>query len=63
MICTFQVVHCLFVFEKSRNKCLEIYKLDPAHFIFGPELAWQVALEKAKAKLVLLTKIDMSFML
>ena len=27
------------VFENFRNKCIEIYKLDPSHFLSGPELA------------------------
>ena len=39
------------VFENFRNMCLEIYKLDPAQFLTSPGLAWQTALEKAKAKL------------
>ena len=29
------------VFENFRNKCIEIYELDPAHFLSAPELAWQ----------------------
>ena len=28
------------VFENFRNKCIEIYELDPAHFLSAPELAW-----------------------
>ena len=28
------------VFENFRNKCIEIYKLDPAHFLSAPGLAW-----------------------
>ena len=27
------------VFENFRNKCIEIYELDPAHFLSAPELA------------------------
>ena len=27
--------------ENFRNKCIEIYKLDPAHFVSAPGLAWQ----------------------
>ena len=27
------------VFEHSRNKCIEIYELDPAHFLSPPGLA------------------------
>ena len=25
------------VFENSRNKCIEIYELDPAHFLSAPD--------------------------
>ena len=32
------------VFEKFRNKCAEIYELDPARFLFAPGLAWQACL-------------------
>ena len=28
------------VFENFRNKYIEIYKLDPAHFLSAPGLAW-----------------------
>ena len=28
------------VFENFRNKCIEIYELDPAHFLSEPGLAW-----------------------
>ena len=28
-------------FEKFRDKCIEIYQLDPAHFLSAPGLAWQ----------------------
>ena len=34
------------VFENFRNKCIEIYKLDPAHFLSSPRLAWQTCLKK-----------------
>ena len=34
------------VFENFRNKCIEIYELDPAHFISAPGLAWQAFLKK-----------------
>ena len=27
------------VFENFRNKCIEIYELDPAHFLSAPGLA------------------------
>ena len=47
------------VFEYFRNKCIEIYKLDPAHFLSAPGLAWQACLKKTKVELELLTDIDM----
>ena len=50
------------VFENFRNMCLEIYELDPAHFLPAQALAWQIALKKAKVKLDLLTDIDMFLM-
>ena len=50
------------IFENFRNRCIEIYQLDPAHILSAPELAWQVCLKKTKVKLELLTKNDMSFM-
>ena len=41
------------VFENFRNKCLEVYELDPAHFLSLPALAWQACLKKANVKLEL----------
>ena len=38
------------VFENFRNKCIETYELDPAHFLSAPGLAWQVCLKKTKVK-------------
>ena len=32
------------VFENFRDKCIEIYELDPAHFLSAPGLAWQACL-------------------
>ena len=43
------------VFESFINKCIEIYKLDPAHFLSTPGLAWQTCLKKTGVKLELLT--------
>ena len=43
--------------------CLEIYRLDPAHFLFALGLPWQAALKKTNVKLVLLTDTDMLLML
>ena len=50
------------VFENFRNKCLEVYELDPAHFLSLPGLAWQECLKKTSIKLELLTDYDMFLM-
>ena len=50
------------VFENFRNKCIEIYELDPAHFLSAPGLTWQACLKKTKVELELLTDIDMLLM-
>ena len=50
------------VFENFRNKYIEIYELDPAHFLSAPGLAWQACLRKAVIELELLTDIDMLLM-
>ena len=39
------------VFENFRNKCIEIYELDPAYFLSAPGLAWQACLKKTGVKL------------
>ena len=36
------------VFENFTNKCIEIYELDPVHFLSGPGLAWQACLKKTE---------------
>ena len=51
------------VFENFRNTCLKVYKLDPAHFLLLPGLAWQACLKKTNIKLELLTDHDMLLML
>ena len=38
-------------FENFRNKCFEIYELDPAHFLSAPGLAWQTCLKKNRNKI------------
>ena len=50
------------LFENFRDKCIEIYELNPAHFLSAPGLAWQACLKKTKVKLELLTDIDMLLM-
>ena len=46
------------VFENFRNKCIEIYELDPTHFLSVPGLAWQACLKKTEVELELLTIND-----
>ena len=50
------------VFENFGNKCIEIYELDPVHFLSAPGLAWQACFKKTEVKLEWLTKIDMLLM-
>ena len=50
------------VFENYGNKWIEIYELDPAHFLSAPGLAWQACLKKTGIKLELLTDVDMFLM-
>ena len=51
------------VSEKFRDKCIEIYELDPALFLSAPGLAWQACLKRTKVNLELLTDIDMLLMI
>ena len=50
------------VFENFRNKCIEIYELDSAHFLSGPGLAWLACLKKTEVELELLTNNNMLLM-
>ena len=50
------------VFEKFREKCIEIYGLYPSYFYSARGLAWKAWLKKAGVKLELLTDIDMLLM-
>ena len=50
------------VFESFRNKWIEIYELDSAHFLSGPGLAWEACLKKAEVELELFTDTDMQSM-
>ena len=50
------------VFENFRNKCIEMYELDPAHFLSAPGLAWQACLKKTEVDLELLTNNDVLLM-
>ena len=46
------------VFKNFGNKCIEIYELDPCHFLSAPGLAWQACLKNTEVKLEFLTDID-----
>ena len=50
------------VFENFTNKCIEIYELDPAHYLSTTGLAWQPCLKKTEVRLELLTNADMLLM-
>ena len=50
------------VLENFGNKCIEIYELDPVHFLSAPGLAWQACFKKTEVKLEWLTEIDMLLM-
>ena len=50
------------VFENFRNKCLEVYELDPANFLSLLGLAWKACLKKTNVELELLTDYDMLLM-
>ena len=50
------------IFENFRDKCIEIYELDPAHFLSAPGLASQACLKKTELKPELLTNNDMLLM-
>ena len=51
------------VYAKLREKCIEIYGLDPSYFYSAPGLSWQVCLKKTEVKLELLTDYQMLLMI
>ena len=50
------------VFENFRNMCIEIYELDPTHFLSALGLAWQACVKTSGVELELLTDVDMLLM-
>lgn len=46
------------VFENFRNKCLQIYKIDPAHYYTAPGLSWDAMLKFTDVRIELLTDVD-----
>ena len=47
------------IFENFRDDCIEIYGLDPAHFLSAPGLAWQAFLKEREKELELSADINM----
>ena len=54
--------YLLMYLQNFRGKCIEIYGLDPAHFLSAPGLAWQACLKKTEVELELLTDNEMPMM-
>ena len=50
------------VFEKFRDKNIEIYEIDPALIFSAPGLTWQICLKKSGTKLELWADVDMLLM-
>ena len=50
------------VFENFRSICLKIYELDPSYFVSTPGFAFEAMLKCTKAKLELMTDINMVLM-
>ena len=50
------------MFKNFRDRCNEIYELDPIYFVSASGLAWQACLKKTKAKLELITDYNMLLM-
>ena len=50
------------VYENFRDKCIEIYQLNPAPFLPAPGLAWQACLKKTGVELEMFTDNDMLMM-
>ena len=46
------------IFQKFREVCMQVYKLDPAHFYSAPNLSWDAMLITTGVKLELLQDID-----
>ena len=51
------------IFEKFKTLCLKEYELDPAYFCTTPGPAFEACLKNTKAKLELITDIDMELMI
>ena len=51
------------IYENFRNMCLNIYELDPLHFVSASGLAWQACLKKTGVKLELIKDYNMILMI
>ena len=50
-------------FEKSINKCLEYYGLDPSHYFSRPGLSWDAMIKMTGIELELILDIDMHLLI
>lgn len=46
------------IFENFRSQCLQIYGLDPAHYVTTPSYSWDAMLKQTRVQLELITDID-----
>ena len=51
------------VLEKFIDTCIDIYRLDPSHFLSAPGLAWQACLKRTEVNVELLTDYHMLLMI
>ena len=51
------------VSQNFRDKCIEVYGLDPVYFLSAPGLAWQTCLRKTGVRIELINDIDMLLMI
>ena len=47
------------IFQNFREICLDIYGLDPAHYVSSPGLSWDAMLKMTGVRLDLLSEVDM----
>ena len=45
------------VIENFRKTCLEVYELDPAHFLSLPGLAWQACLKRNEREIRIINRL------
>ena len=54
IVCSKRYIIVCRCIENFRNKCIEIYELDPTHFLSAPGLAWQACSKKTEVEAELL---------